>query len=64
MKTQDLREMDQVHLTNRLGKLRSEHLSLLEDIRSGKEKNYSQLAGMRRGIARVQTILGEKLHSS
>ena len=63
MKTQDIREMDERKLAARLNKLRADYLAMLEDVRSGKEKNHGQLKVLKRSIARVQTIAHEKLHS-
>ena len=60
MKTHDLREMEVGRLVNHKQTLRSEYASLLEDVRSGKEKNHAQLTAMRRMLARVQTVLHEK----
>lgn len=64
MTPHDLREMDQERLATHLRTLRVDYVTVLEGVRSGKEKNHAQLKGLKRAIAQVQTIIREKLHSN
>jgi large subunit ribosomal protein L29 len=60
MEANDLRELSPEQLEAKLAELREERLKL--SVRSATEsiENPMQFRGLRRDIARVQTILGQK----
>ena len=61
MKARDLRELSAEALTARLATEQAEAATLREAIRAGKEKNHAALKAKRVDIARIKTIMREKL---
>jgi len=61
MKTKELRELTEIELKKRAGDLRGELLKLRIQRVNQQLKNPLKLREVRRGIARVLTILKEKI---
>jgi len=59
-KARALREMRDDELRRRLEELQQEAFQLRMQIAAGKAQNHSRLREVRRAIARVKTILGER----
>ncbi len=53
--------MDTRRLEARLQEMAVEYQSRLEEVRLGKDKNHAQLHGLRKDVARIKTVLREKL---
>jgi len=64
MKVQDLRQKSATELGEELLKLRREQFNLRMAQASGQEAKPDQFGKVRRSIARVKTVLGEKRRQS
>jgi large subunit ribosomal protein L29 len=64
MKVQDLRQKSVTELDDELLKLRREQFNLRMAQASGQEAKPDQFGKVRRSIARVKTVLGEKRRQS
>lgn len=56
----DLKKLDAAQLYNKLNELRSQLFSLRLNSLTSHVKDYSQFKKLRKGIARIETYLGEK----
>lgn len=60
MKPHELRQLDHAELQSRLQQVQTEYLHTRDQIRTGKEANHARLKGMRRDIARINTLLRQQ----
>ena len=60
MKPEDVRAMTPDQLTDRLAELQKEAFNLRFQRASGQLENTSRVRQVRRDIARIKTVLGEK----
>lgn len=56
----ELKKLDGVQLIEKLNELRSQLFSLRLNSLTSHVKDYSQFKKLRKGIARIETFLGEK----
>jgi large subunit ribosomal protein L29 len=61
MRAEELRELSDTELDERLEELKSELFNLRFELATGQLDNYKRLKGTRRDIARVMTIQRERL---
>ncbi len=60
MKMQELNQLSQDELSNKLMQARQAVYAVSEDIARGKEKNVAQLKGLRAEVARIFTAMKAK----
>ena len=60
MRAEDLRELSDTELDERLEELKSELFNLRFELATGQLDNYKRLKGTRRDIARVMTVQRER----
>ncbi len=63
-KTSDLRPMTEDELKTQLGELRKEQFNLRFQKSSGQLENTARVRQVRRDIARIETILGERTRAA
>ncbi len=61
MRAEELRELSDTELDERLEELKSELFNLRFELATGQLDNYKRLKGTRRDIARVMTVQRERL---
>lgn len=61
MKAEQVRDMTEDQLRDELAKLKKEQFNLRFQRASGQLENTARIRDIRRGVARVQTILRQKL---
>lgn len=59
--TKEYREMDSKALLTKLDQIEREWFEYKETVMSGKEKNHTRLRELRREVARIKTVLKEKI---
>lgn len=64
MKSLDYRNLAAEELAVRLEEARREHAAAADRVAQGREKNSAKLKGLRRDIARIETILHQKQRST
>ncbi len=64
MKLEDIRKLNIEDLNTELRSYRAELIQVGKDIRSGKEKNVRKSLRIKRIIARIQTVLNEKVKNN
>ena len=57
---QELQQLSQEELSNKLMQSRQAVFAMSEDVSRGKEKNFSQLKGLRADVARIFTAIKAK----
>lgn len=57
----EYREMDSKALLNKLDQIEQELFEYQETVMNGKEKNHARLRELRKDIARIKTVLKEKI---